>query len=76
MVASLPELPYDNENEGGGGGGGDDDDEDYHLSPSQSKVRKLTICVDFKPFNLCLQQHENTEPPMSNIIKYILFGFV
>ena len=40
----------------------------------QSKLRKLTICVDFKPFNFLVQQHDNTEPPESNTTNYILVG--
>ena len=46
LIPSRPELPNnivdsdDNENE-----------EDDDLSQCQSKVRKLTIHVDFKPFN-------------------------
>ena len=46
----------------------------YHQC--QLKVRKPTIHVDLKPFNFLVQQHENIEPPKSNITKYILFGFV
>ena len=44
---------------------------------SQSKVRKSTKHVDFKPFNFLVQQHENTKPTKSNIIlKNKLFGFI
>jgi hypothetical protein len=46
----------------------------YHQC--QSRMRKPTICVDFKPFNTLMQQHENTKPTESNTTKYILFGFV
>ena len=39
------------------------------------KVRKPNIHVDFKPFNLLVQQHENTEPTERYTINYILFAF-
>jgi hypothetical protein len=42
----------------------------------QLKVRKPTICVDFKPFNYCVQQHENTKPIKSDTTNHILFRFV
>ena len=43
----------------------------YH--PCQSKVRKPTIPVDFKPFNFVVQQHDNIEPIESNTTKYVIF---
>ena len=52
------------------------DDEMMIYHQCQSKVRKPTIRVDFKPFNFVVQQHESTEPTESNTTNYILFGFV
>ena len=46
----------------------------YHQC--QLEVRKPTTCVDFKPFNLLVQEHEYTEPTVSNTTNYILFSFV
>ena len=79
LIPSHPELPKDidnsddNETEEGDDDNDDDDDEDDDLSPEPVEVWKPTICVDFKPFDFLVQQHENTKPTESNTTKYILF---
>ena len=39
------------------------------------KVSKPIIHVDFKPFNILVQQHENTKPTESNTIKNYIVWF-
>ena len=43
----------------------------YHQC--QSKATKLITCVDFKPFNFLVQQHENTKQTESNTTHYVVW---
>ena len=52
----------------------DNDDDDLSLVPVESQ--EVNLCVDFKPFNFIVQQHENIEPTESTTTKYVLFDFV
>ena len=61
LISSRLELPNDivdfdnNKIEENDDDDDDDDDEDNDLSPMLSKVKKLIICVVFKPFNFHVQ---------------------
>jgi hypothetical protein len=67
LIPSRPELTYDIE----GSNDNENEEDDDDLSPMQVGSEEDDLRVDFKPFNVLVQQHLHTKPTESNSTKYI-----